>query len=165
MPDASNPEALNCYSYAYNNPVTYTDPTGHWVESALDIFFIGADIADIQQNGLNWENGLALTADVVGLALPGVTGGGMAVRAVTHADDIVDVARTSDNIVDVGQSVNHSSDAARAGNTSAGAATTARATSQSDSMNHYRNPSGGRCSFSADTPVLTLEGLEAISQL
>ena len=29
IPDAADPQALNRYSYAYNNPVTYTDPTGH----------------------------------------------------------------------------------------------------------------------------------------
>ncbi|MBI4317576.1 MAG: RHS repeat-associated core domain-containing protein, partial [Chloroflexi bacterium] len=31
VPDLSNPRALNRYSYAYNNPVRYNDPTGHEV--------------------------------------------------------------------------------------------------------------------------------------
>ncbi len=31
MPDASNPQALNRYSYVLNNPLTYTDPSGHCV--------------------------------------------------------------------------------------------------------------------------------------
>jgi ribonuclease T1 len=29
LPDFTNPQALNRYGYAYNNPITYTDPTGH----------------------------------------------------------------------------------------------------------------------------------------
>ncbi|MEU4215459.1 FG-GAP-like repeat-containing protein [Actinoplanes sp. NPDC026623] len=29
IPDPSNAQSLNRYSYAYNNPVRYTDPTGH----------------------------------------------------------------------------------------------------------------------------------------
>ncbi|MCP4964916.1 MAG: RHS repeat-associated core domain-containing protein [bacterium] len=37
VPDPSNPQALNRYSYVTNNPVRYTDPTGHcqsWDEEA-----------------------------------------------------------------------------------------------------------------------------------
>ena len=30
IPDPTNPQALNRYSYVYNNPLGYTDPTGHW---------------------------------------------------------------------------------------------------------------------------------------
>ncbi len=31
IPDAGKPMAYNRYSYVYNNPATYTDPTGHFV--------------------------------------------------------------------------------------------------------------------------------------
>lgn len=31
MPSPGNPQALNRYSYGYNNPVKYIDPTGHFV--------------------------------------------------------------------------------------------------------------------------------------
>jgi RHS repeat-associated protein len=30
VPEPSNPQALNRYAFNYNNPVKYTDPTGHW---------------------------------------------------------------------------------------------------------------------------------------
>ena len=35
-----------------------------------------------------FTSGLALAADVGGLLLPGLTGGGLLVRAATHADDV-----------------------------------------------------------------------------
>lgn len=103
----ANPQALNRYSYGLNNPVRNTDPTGHWIKSAIDIAFISYDVYDISQNGLNWTNGLALAADVASLALPVVAGGGLAVRAVAHGDEVVDAARVAtahaDDTVTVGR--------------------------------------------------------------
>ncbi|MCG8350349.1 MAG: hypothetical protein MI924_21500 [Chloroflexales bacterium] len=96
----SNPQALNRYSYVENNPITQVDPTGHWLERAADSAFISYDLYDIAQNGLHWENGLALAADVAGLALPVVTGGGLAVRAAMHAADAVDALKTADKAAD-----------------------------------------------------------------
>jgi RHS repeat-associated protein len=32
VPEPGNPQALNRYSYTLNNPVRYTDPTGHWID-------------------------------------------------------------------------------------------------------------------------------------
>jgi RHS repeat-associated protein len=32
VPGASNPQAFNRYSYVNNNPLRYTDPSGHWPE-------------------------------------------------------------------------------------------------------------------------------------
>ncbi len=34
VPDPDNPQNYNRYSYAQNNPVKYSDPTGHYVEDA-----------------------------------------------------------------------------------------------------------------------------------
>ena len=58
-----------------------------------DIAFIAYDIYDISQNGLSWESGLALGADVVGAVVPFASGGGVAVRAMMHADDAVDAVK------------------------------------------------------------------------
>ena len=46
LPDPYNPQALNRYSYALNNPVKYTDPTGHYVETTIDLAFLAMDIND-----------------------------------------------------------------------------------------------------------------------
>jgi RHS repeat-associated protein len=103
VPEPGNPIAWDHYAYSANNPVKYVDPSGHWIESVLDVASIAYDAYDIATNGLNWENGLSLAADVASLALPVVTGGGVAVRALMHADDVMDAAKvinTVDNVVD-----------------------------------------------------------------
>ena len=39
IPDYSNPQSLNRYSYTLNNPMRYIDPTGHWtVQGAWNSF-------------------------------------------------------------------------------------------------------------------------------
>jgi RHS repeat-associated protein len=104
IPSPGDPQSLNRYSYTLNNPLKYTDSSGHWVESALDLAFIGYDIYDIQANGLTWTSGLSLAADVAGLALPVVTGGGLLVRGLAHADD---VAKAVSHVDDVAKAASH----------------------------------------------------------
>lgn len=41
-----------------------------------------------------------LAADVVGLALPGVTGGGKIVRFVANSDNVLDAVKVADKVVD-----------------------------------------------------------------
>jgi hypothetical protein len=98
--DLASPQSLNRYSYVLNNPLRYTDPSGHWFETALDIAGILYDVCEIHRDGLNWKNGLALAVDVGCLLLPVATGGGMVVRAVTKADDAIDAVRAVDRIDD-----------------------------------------------------------------
>jgi hypothetical protein len=78
------------------SPLRCTDPTGHWIERAVDIAFIAYDIWDIHQNGLTWDNGLALAADVGGLLLPGLTGVGMVVRGGRAAKAAAEAASHGD---------------------------------------------------------------------
>ena len=101
MPGAGNPQALNRYAYTLGNPVRYTDPSGHWVDTVLDIAGIVWDLHDIHKNGLNWSNGLALAVDVVCAVVPLATGGGALVRAASHADEAVDVVRAVNRVDDV----------------------------------------------------------------
>lgn len=110
VPEPGNPQVLNRYAYTLNNPLKYTDPSGHWVESALDIAFIGYDIYDIKTNGLTWTSGLSLAADVAGLVLPVVTGGGLLVRGLAHVDD---VAKAVAHVDDVVKTTSHADEAAK----------------------------------------------------
>ena len=89
----TTPQKINRSASAQHTPLRCTDPTGHWIERAVDIACIAYDSWDIAQNGLTWDTGLALAADVGGLLLPGLTGGGMLVRAVARGNEALDAAR------------------------------------------------------------------------
>ena len=90
---------FNRYWYANNNPYKFKDPDGRYVESAIDVALIVADVADISSNGLNWTNGLSLAANAVGLAVPVGTGFGPAVRATSAAIDAGVNANRTENAV------------------------------------------------------------------
>ncbi|MDH7475811.1 MAG: RHS repeat-associated core domain-containing protein, partial [Anaerolineae bacterium] len=42
VPEPGNPQDLNRYAYVRNNPLRYTDPSGHWIfeETPNDPYFI-----------------------------------------------------------------------------------------------------------------------------
>ena len=42
VPNPGDPQALNRYSYAANNPVRYTDPSGHLTEEQI-MQYLGVD--------------------------------------------------------------------------------------------------------------------------
>ncbi|MGC8947642.1 MAG: RHS repeat-associated core domain-containing protein, partial [Anaerolineae bacterium] len=48
--DSLRSQALNRYAYVSNNPLRYTDPSGHWLETAWDILNIGWDIYEVQRD-------------------------------------------------------------------------------------------------------------------
>ncbi|WP_162198688.1 DUF2341 domain-containing protein [Methanosarcina sp. 1.H.A.2.2] len=127
LPDPYNPQALNRYSYALNNPVKYTDPSGHYVETAIDVAFLAMDINDIRSGNADKWTYIGLATDVVCALAPGVTGGRLGVQAleetVTHGDDLAGffnrmdktagVEKKVDNAIDAGQAVNHVGDAGK----------------------------------------------------
>ncbi|MGB3220265.1 MAG: RHS repeat-associated core domain-containing protein, partial [Anaerolineae bacterium] len=113
VPGAENPQSLNRHSYAANNPVRYTDPSGHWFETALDIAFLAYDIYDIKTNGLNWTNGLSLVADGVTTILPVIAGGGVLVRALMHGDDALKAVAHADDAVQAMSHVDDVTDAVK----------------------------------------------------
>jgi len=104
--DIANPQSLNKYAYTYNNPLRYTDPDGHIVDTLLDIGFTAysasAVIADVitqsDELGTDLE---ALGADAAAILVPGVTGAGMAVRAAKAADKVSDAAKIADKANDI----------------------------------------------------------------
>jgi hypothetical protein len=76
-------------------------------------------VVDIAQNGLNWSNGLALAADVASVVIPGVTGAGALVRALTHVDDVVDAVKAVNRVgdaVDAVRTTENAGDAVQAAN-------------------------------------------------
>ena len=87
-------------------------------------------------------------------ALPFVSGGGLAVRAATHADDAVDIIRAANRLENV-------SDAVRVAGRAEDAVDVARAgkrLEEIEGLSHF-------CSFSADTLVATANGERAIGTL
>jgi RHS repeat-associated protein len=112
IPNPNNPLDWNRYAYARYDPIKFSDPNGHWVETALDIAFIAYDIYDIKANGLTWISGLSLAADVAGAIIPVATGLGVGVRAIVKAANAVDnagdlarVVNSADNLVDTGKTI------------------------------------------------------------
>ena len=66
VPNPANPQSLNRYSYAFNNPCRYTDPTGHDGEEAVAV--IGVVPIIIMIPGVGWVIG--------GFVVFGVVAGG-----------------------------------------------------------------------------------------
>ena len=84
----ATPQDLNRSAYALNNPLTYTDPTGQWVESAWDLANLALSAAAVWQHPSDPWNWAALAADTASTVLPVVPGGGGAlIRAAAHADE------------------------------------------------------------------------------
>ena len=104
----------NLYAYVGNDPVGLIDPTGLWLETAIDIASIGFDIYALYNDNiagdcdnLGW-NLLALGGDIAGLVLPFVAGVGVAIRAGRHADEAVAIATHADDVVDAARGLpNH----------------------------------------------------------
>ena len=118
MPEPGNPQALNRYAYVYNNPLKYTDPGGHWLETAWDILNIAWDIYEVRRDPSLLNIG-ALVVDVGAAVLPFVPAGvGMVVRGGKAAKAAVEVASHADEVVDAGRVVaevaSHADEAAEA---------------------------------------------------
>ena len=104
----TDPQQLNSYAYAGNNPLKNIDQDGNILDVLVDIGFIAYDLyqigKDFTQHGqVRQENVNALGLDVGGAFVPFATGFGMAARVVSKGDDVVDAARTL-------KSLDHSND-------------------------------------------------------
>jgi len=111
VPDPGNALDYHRYAYVRFNPLKYTDPSGHWLETVWDIANIAWDIHEIRQDPGNLWNWGALVVDVGAALLPVVpAGAGMvvhggkaakaAVEAASHADEVVDAARLTGHMGD-----------------------------------------------------------------
>jgi len=111
VPQPGNPGSLNRYSYVLNNPLRYTDPSGHWAETVWDVANIAWDIHELKQNPKSLLNWGALVLDVGATVLPFVpAGAGLIARGgkaakigaqvATHGDEAVDAVRAVDRVSD-----------------------------------------------------------------
>ncbi len=106
IPDPSNPQALNKYSYVYNNPILHNDPTGHCIDGVSTIVCIaiagaiigaaldyGSQVYDNYQAN-NGDLGSALTTNIDGwsIAKSAVAGSATAVGLAIAAPIVISIA-------------------------------------------------------------------------
>ena len=127
MPQPGNPQALNRYAYVLNNPLRYTDPSGHFpFDLILDVIGVGFDVYMLWTEP-SWENTGWLAVDLVLWAVPYVPAAAGPVakgakfslshgdevaklaRAASHADDLSDAVGVAKRLAGVGR---HSDEAA-----------------------------------------------------
>jgi len=117
IPNLYNPQDLNHYTYVRNNPYKYVDPSGEFVDTALDVAFIVSDVA-ILIDDPSTENAVALGLDVAGAVIPFITGVGKIykISKVGKAiDKAEDVAQVSEKGKAVSKAVDKIEDVAKSG--------------------------------------------------
>lgn len=79
----------------------YVDPSGHWVDTVLDVLSLGYDLYCLStpEGRKDWKNWVALGLDLICLFIPFVTGGSAIVRtanSIENADDVYDTIKALD---------------------------------------------------------------------
>ncbi|MEU9994643.1 SpvB/TcaC N-terminal domain-containing protein [Streptomyces sp. NPDC050848] len=113
------PANLSSYAYAINNPLKYTDPTGAYLDLAIEVVSIGIGVTSFVSN-VRQGNYWAAAADAAGVVVdttlavvPGVPGGvGLARKAVTKGADAVQAAKGAANTAGAAKDVTQAARAA-----------------------------------------------------
>lgn len=86
----------------------YSDISGYWLETAIDIVSVSYSLYQVYENPTDWRNWAWLCVDIVFAVVPILTGSG-ALRGVNRLDDISDISKMatySDEVIVIGQSMN-----------------------------------------------------------
>ena len=83
----------NMFAYCGNNPVARKDDGGDFWDTIFDVVSLVSSVAEVIINPTSGAAWAGLAADGVCTVVPGLTGGGAIVKAVTKADDVVDTAK------------------------------------------------------------------------
>ncbi|MET9736101.1 SpvB/TcaC N-terminal domain-containing protein [Streptomyces sp. NPDC006458] len=116
------PANLASYAYGGNNPLKYSDPTGGYLDLAIEVVSIGVGVASLVDNvrkGNYWSaaaDAAGVVADVTLAVVPGVPGGvGLARKAVTKGADVVTtVATKADDVAAAAQTARRTANRADA---------------------------------------------------
>ena len=102
----TDPLSLNYYAYCSNNPIFYQDPSGHWVETALDVVSLIESTASLAADP-SIQNALFFAWDVASVALPFIPGSYLAkgVKWISKTDDVIDTVKAIDNTVDFADNI------------------------------------------------------------
>lgn len=83
----------NLFAYCGNSPVARRDTTGQFWDTVFDIVSLCISVKNVISNPKSGSAWLGLAADVLCLAIHGLTGGGSAVRAAKTVKNAVAVAK------------------------------------------------------------------------
>jgi RHS repeat-associated protein len=114
IPEPQNAQAHNRYAYSVNNPVKYTDPSGHWVETAFDVISLGMTINDIRNEGFTFWNTVSLVTDIASIILPAVPAGAShVIRAFKYGNKVINAADTVGDVTKIITKADDALDVAR----------------------------------------------------
>ena len=89
--DPESVNGLNLYCYCLNNPISYYDPSGHWVDTVFDILSLAASVVEVVINPLDPWAWAGLAGDAVDL-IPFVTGVGEGIKGYRVVAKVADIS-------------------------------------------------------------------------
>ena len=108
VPEPGNPQSYNRYTYGFNNPVKYSDPSGHTPWDILDVISFFWSAADFATNP-SWANAGWLALDTVSLLpiLPSVGSVRHGAKLINRLDNVGDATRIVGHLDDGAKALNY----------------------------------------------------------